>query len=337
MSTPAYEYRAYGLHVRSVVPLPFDPLPEPSKAAPSVPDVTVRLGAVPATLPADPGHVTHTNIWQARPGAFLMHVEGVARYLVTDGRDILIDPCGDDADDVTAFFTSSPFTALLQQRGVVTLHAAAVETDAGAILLLGRSGIGKSSLAAALVERGFALLADDVTGVVLDTEGRLLALPAFPCLRLWTDTLDTLHWRANAQAPVQRGVEKYWTRSPHRTCSTPLPIRAAFALAAHNGPDIAIEPVAPSSAFRLLWVNTHRKRAVDALGQRPSHFRIGTALARHVPVVLVTRPVYPFLLEALADRIAAYLHETGLADGADQLSAQRRDASCATESGRRIV
>ena len=83
MRSPGYEYRAYGLHVRSAVPLPFGSLPEPSKAAPSVPDVTVRLGAVPATLPAGPGHVTHTNIWQARPGAFLMHVEGVARYLVT--------------------------------------------------------------------------------------------------------------------------------------------------------------------------------------------------------------------------------------------------------------
>lgn len=314
----AYEYRAYGLHLRSAVPLPFHPLLGPSESAPSAPDVTVRLGTVPATLPADPDRVTHKDIWQARPGAFLIHVDGVARYLVTAGRDMLIEPCGGGADDVTAFFTSTPFTALLQQRGVVTLHAAAVETDAGAILLLGRSGMGKSSLAAALVERGFALLADDVTGVVLDADGRPLALPAFPRLRLWADALDMLHWRANAQAPVRRGEEKYWTRMPDRICSTSLPVRAAFVLAAHSGPDIVVEPVAPGPAFRLLWKNTHRKRMVDALGQRPTHFRIGTALARHVPVVQVTRPVYPFLLEALVDRIAAYLHETGLADGAEQ-------------------
>lgn len=318
MSNRAYAYRAYGLHLRSAVPLPFDPLPEPRESVPSEPDVTVRLGTVPATLPAGPGHVTHKDIWQARPGAFLMHVEGAAGYLVTDGRDMLIEPCGGGADDVTAFFTSSPFTALLQQRGVVTLHAASVATETGAILLLGGSGMGKSSLAAALVERGFALLADDVTGVVLDADGRPLALPAFPCLRLWADALDMLHWRANAQAPVRHGEEKYWTRAPHRTCSTPLPVRAAFVLAAHSGPDIAIEPVPRGSAFRLLWKNTHRKRVVDALGRRPAHFRIGTVLARHVPVVRVTRPVYPFLLEALADRIAAELHETELADGAEQ-------------------
>ena len=76
------DYHAYGLRLRSAVPLPFDPLPEPPASAP---DVTVRLGAVPETLPEGPGNTVHTALWQARPGAFLMHVEGVARYLATGG------------------------------------------------------------------------------------------------------------------------------------------------------------------------------------------------------------------------------------------------------------
>ena len=59
-------------------------------------DVTVRLGAVPRTLllPAGHGTVTRTRLWQARPGAFLIHIEGVARFLVTGGRDVLIEPFG---------------------------------------------------------------------------------------------------------------------------------------------------------------------------------------------------------------------------------------------------
>ena len=54
-----------------------------------------------------------------------MHVEGVARYLVTGGRDALIEPLGADAGGVGDFFPGTPFTALLQQRGVATLHAPA--------------------------------------------------------------------------------------------------------------------------------------------------------------------------------------------------------------------
>ena len=285
--------------------LPLDPLPELSASAP---DVTVRLGAVPETLPGGPGNAVHTALWQARPGAFLMHVEGVARYLATGGRDVLIEPLGAD-DGVAAFFVSSPLTVLLQQRGVATLHAAAVATGAGAVLLLGRSGIGKSSLAAALVERGYPLLADDVTGVMTDAGGRPVALPGFPRLRLWAHTLDQMRWWGRERSRVRQGTEKYWTPA-QRVCAVPLPVCAALVLGAPAyRPDIGIEPVPSGSAFWLLWNNTHRRRAMDAMGQRPAHFRAATAMTRRVPVARVTRPRHPFLLDMLADRVAAYLRE----------------------------
>ena len=302
MSAPAHEYRAYGLRVRSDIPLPFDLT---ARTALSEPDVTVRCGTVSATLPAGPDHVTSAHIWQARPGAFLLHIEGVARYLVTDGRDVLIEPLGGDAD-VVAFFVDTPLTVLLQQRGVVTLHAAAIATEAGAVLLLGRSGIGKSALAAALVERGSALLADDVTGVVPDAGGRPLALPAFPRQRLWAHTLDEMGWRSKVHAPLRCGMEKYWLRAS-RFCPTPLPVCAAFVLGSHNLPDISLELASPGTAFRMLSKYTHRKRAMQGSGQRPAHFRVITKMARHVPMTQVTRPAHPFLLEALADRVETHL------------------------------
>ena len=309
---PAHRYRAYGLRVRSDVVLPFDPAPEPATVPASEPsDVTVRLGAVPRTLPAGRGAVTRTRLWQARPGAFLIHVEGVARYLVTGGRDVLIEPLGGGDDDVATFFIGSPFPVLLQQRGVATLHAAAVATAAGAVLLLGPSGIGKSSLAAALAERGFPLLADDVTGVALDADHRPVALPAFARQRLWAHTLDRMRWRGRAQSRVRRGLEKYWIPA-QRACSSPMPVRAAFVLeSSHLHPGIGIEPLSCGSAFWALWNHTRRKRAMDAMGRRPAHFRAVTTMARRVPVALVTRPEHPFLLEALAERIEARLREAG--------------------------
>ena len=309
---PAHRYRAYGLRIHSDVVLPFDPAPESATVHASEPsDVTVRLGAVPRTLPAGHGAVSCTDLWQARPGAFLIHVEDVARYLVTGGRDVLIEPLGGGDDDVAAFFTGSPLPVLLQQRGVATLHAAAVATGAGAVLLLGASGIGKSSLAAALVERGFPLLADDVTGVALDAGHRPVALPAFARQRLWAHTLDRMRWRGRAQSRVRRGLEKYWMPA-QRVCIEPLPVRAAFVLeSSHLHPGIGIGPLPSGDAFWALWSHTHRKRAMDAMGRRPAHFRTVTAMARRVPVARVTRPEHPFLLEALAERIEAHLREAG--------------------------
>ena len=98
-----------------------------------------------------------------------------------------------------------------------------------------------------------------------------------------------------------------------RACAAPLPVCAAFVLTAANHPDVGIEPVPPGDAFWLLEAYTHRKRAMDAMGQRPAHFRTVIALARRVPVARVTRPRHPFLLDALADRVAAHLHDAGSA------------------------
>ena len=301
MSGPAHWYSACSLRVRSDVPLPFDPLPD---FAASEPDVAVRLGPVPETLPAgNGGRITRTDLWQARPGAFLMHVEGVARFLVTGGRDVLIEPLGGGDDDVAAFFASSPFTALLQQRGLLTLHSAAVATGNGAVLLLGASGSGKSSLAAALTERGFPLLADDVTGVALDADHRPVALPAFARQRLWAHTLDRMRWRGRALSPVRRNLDKYWMPA-QRACSSPLPVHTAFVL--ETDPcrtPIGITPLTSADAFQALWHHTHRKRAVDAMGQRPAHFRTAVAMARCAPVARVTRSERPFCLEVLAEHV----------------------------------
>ena len=306
MTVPAYGYRAYGLRIRSAVALPFD---SPPGSAASEPDVVVRLGGVPATLPAG-GEPIRIARWQARPGAFRMHMDDLARCLVVRGRDILIEPLGDGDGDFAGFFVRSPFTVLLQQRGVLTLHAAAVEIGAGAALLLDPSGAGKSSLAAALVERGCSLLADDLTGVALDAGERPVALPGFSHQRLEAHTLDRMRWRRRAQSRVGRGVEKYWTPAP-RVCAEPLPVCAVFVLEADDRPDVGIEPLPPGRAFRALWEHTRRRRVMHAMGRRLAHFRAVTAMVRHVPVARVVRPRHPFLLEALAERIETHLHAAG--------------------------
>ena len=202
-------YRAHGLRIRSALALPFDPLSD-TEATEGTADVTVRFGPVPGTLPAGAGRLVRTDMWQARPGVFLMQMEGVARYLIADGRDVRIEPLGGGHADIASFLVGM-WAVLLQQRGVATLHAAAVRTPAGAVLLLGRSGSGKSSLAAALVERGHALLADDVTGLML-RDGQVVALPSFASMRLWKQTLGqrSAHFRVAAAMARQAPMSQAW-------------------------------------------------------------------------------------------------------------------------------
>lgn len=55
------------------------------------------------------------------------------------------------------------------------IHATSVAIRGRAVLILGKSGAGKSDLALRLIDRGAVLVADDCTQLRHDAEGRLLA------------------------------------------------------------------------------------------------------------------------------------------------------------------
>ena len=329
-----YDYRAYGLRIRSAVPLPFDPLPEPGASEPPAfePDVTVRLGAVPETLPGGPaGHSLFPPHWQARPGAFLM------QWRTSPG--IWSPAAGTCSSSRSAQTMAASPTSSRAPRSPPCSNSAAWPPCTP--LLLGRSGIGKSSLAAALVERGWPLLADDVTGVVPGAGGHPagghpMALPGFSRQRLCADTLDEMGWRGRARSRVRDGMEKYWTPA-QRTCTDPLPVRAVFVLAVADCPDVGIDPVPPNLAFRVLRHNTHRRRAMEAMGQRDAHFRALAAMVRHVPVAWVARPRRSFTLGALADRIEAHLRRTGSAAGARAASIRSPGSATPPGGGRAVA
>ena len=301
-----YHYIAYGLRIRSQVAMRHLPTPPRRHTTGSKVDVTVRKGSVPKTLPAPAAKL---GAWEASPGTFLLTVAKVANYLVTGGREILIESLPGASDStVDAFLGSSVWTALLQQRGIaLTLHASAIECG-GAALFSGRSGIGKSTLLAALVKRGHTMLADDVSGVVLNDDGLPEALPGFPRLRLWADSLDAMELRPSALWKVRPELGKYLV-PVNRFHATPTLVRTVYFLSSHNLRTIKLETISALAAFKHLYRYTHGERFLDGNGQRTLHFHHCTAMTRNVRFVRVVRPRHPYLLDELADRITADLLE----------------------------
>ena len=305
------DYVVDGLRVRSSVPLRFA---VPCMRAPSpAPDVTVRFGAVPAALrvPAEERQRLGDRMrmeWEAAPGVLLLHVRGVARYLATEGRDVLVEPCGGDDREIDEHLADKVWTAVLLQRGIFSLHASAVAFEVGAALFLGPSGAGKSSLLGALLKRGHAMLADDVVGVAPGVDSRFFALPAQPRLRLCADMLDALGWRGEALGQAGRsGKHPVPVRRFH---ASPLPICVLFLLDSHHRNDIEISTLQGGEAFEALRRCTWRNRLTKGLGGRRKQFRAVAAMVRQAPVARVARPAHPFRLDALADRIEAHVRET---------------------------
>ena len=130
MSADPEYYTAYGLSIRSEVALPCQPV---SPAA--EPDLPIRFGALPALLDAS---ADLHGLWQSMPGRSLFNVHGVARFPVKDGREIVVESGHGSLSAARTFLLGSVLAACLQQRGIVTLHASAIATDAGAVTVCRR-------------------------------------------------------------------------------------------------------------------------------------------------------------------------------------------------------
>jgi hypothetical protein len=84
-----------------------------------------------------------------------------------------------DADDaaVVDYYHRVALPTMLQAYGALSLHAAAVGDERGAILVGGDSLVGKSTLAYGLDKRGWRLWADDTSVLEPTPQWRLIALP----------------------------------------------------------------------------------------------------------------------------------------------------------------
>jgi hypothetical protein len=96
-----------------------------------------------------------------------------------------------------------PFAAAV--RGLEVLHAGAVVVNARAVVLLGPSGAGKTTLALALAELGAGFLADDVVAIEADG-GRLLAHPGSPVAAVGRGPEERLVRIETARAPAPLGA-----------------------------------------------------------------------------------------------------------------------------------
>lgn len=289
------DYFAYGLNIESELSLP-ELFPGTSES----PDVHIRYGKVPSSL----SNQSYKNLtWEAVPGKFIIHIHKIAKYFVQDGQDIIIERFPHSSDeDVRTFLLGSPLGALLYQRGLFVLHASAIQTQHGAVLFTGRSGSGKSTLTSAFLQRGYAMLSDDISGIDLHTERSPRVLPAIPQTKLWPDVVSKLDINQSGLKCMRKGMDKL--QMPiEGYCRQALPIFAVYVLTSHNQPALKIEPVSNNNQFTWLIKNTYRKRIMYGLGLQTHHFKNVAALVDVAKVFQVSRPDKPFLLNKLVTGI----------------------------------
>ena len=265
-------YRAYGLTVESDLALPG--LREASPGTPA--DVRVER----RRLEADELQSTEDG---QRIGA-LFH--DVARFLLVDGERVTVDVRRDDVgeDVIEARLLGEIFAGLLRQRGLLVLHACAVARDGRAVAFVGESGWGKSTLAEAFCQRGYALLTDDVMGVAFDEDGRPLVVPSYPQIRLRADSAAHLVPDGAGLVDISRNGPKK-ARPDREVPDAPVPLQALYLLESEYRDRAAVVPVPPATALVALVSHTRARTLIhtNAPELLADHLRQCSALVRAVP------------------------------------------------------
>ena len=202
---------------------------------------------------------------------------------------------------------------VLNYKGKEVLHGTAVVTPWGACAFVGPTGAGKSTLAASFLSAGYSVLADDC--LVLDERaGTIVAIPAYPGLRLWDDAIVALFGVTESCAPVAHYTSKQrftaaLSTIPFRSSTIPLAavyvLGTSHAVSTHQGATPLISHIAERDALMTLLSLAFK---LDILDHRmlTREFDFLHRLVTQIPIRHLT---LPHSFAALPAVQAAVLHD----------------------------
>lgn len=184
----------------------------------------------------------HARLYAHRDGWRIV-VDDTGTFELGRSNVVLVQPRADAWEDFVRAHLLGRVLATLQYRdGLLPLHGSAVATAEGTVAFLGPKGVGKTSLAAALVQAGAPLVTDDTLPVEPSTPP--LAWPGVRTLRV----------RDDARAQLALGSDGERTREGKLAMAVaaadvdgPRPLAAIFLLA--PSPEVSREAAAIRTPF----------------------------------------------------------------------------------------
>jgi hypothetical protein len=216
-----------------------------------------------------------------------------------DGAEFLIDGSGSriwcrwrsgaSIHNVVTYLYGPVMGLLLRLHGVVCLHASVVSIEDRAVGFVGPGGAGKSTLAAALSQRGYPILADDILAL-RQSDGVIEALPAYPGLRLWPESVAALFGSPEALPRITAGWDKrHLQLASGRFETNRRPLAAIYFLSRSDDcPDQRVECMQGAERLRCLIANTYAYDIFDA-EMRAYEFSLLSQLAGTVPLRSLSR------------------------------------------------
>ncbi len=189
----------------------------------------------------------------------------------------------------------------LERQGVPCIHGNALAYGDKAVAIIAPSQTGKTTLSAALMQVGFALMSDDMMALHRQAE-QWQIYPGWPNLRMWPDSLAQFESREGLRLKPLPKVHGKFNKcrlniaaiKPEYFCESKKPLHALYLLN-REAPDNAqtkckISRLKPAQGLMQLLKNSMLADAYRVMGIEENRLEILSPLLQQVPIYTVNYP-----------------------------------------------
>mgnify|MGYP002780364031 CR=1 FL=1 len=289
-----HQYVVYGLGVHTEIPLWGDVVADCRR------DVTVRWRR-DSSMPEE--RFEEPRIDTDRADHFQFSWSDFGSLSIHSGTEIVVETApGAEFNTLRHLVGSLGIGMVLHQRRILTLHASAVEIGDRAVAIAGPKGTGKSTLSAALQNRGHRLLSDDIAALTVPPDAPPQVRPGTASINLWPDSALATGHDPSALPRIWSDVPKVVGHSPATVDRRPVSLGAVIILT-RDGADLQPRRLQGVEALAQMISQSHALRWVRDRQCLPWHLEQCRSVLLHVPMFRMGRGGSLDTLSELAQRV----------------------------------
>lgn len=253
-----------------------------------------------------------TEFYRSGDG-YLLRFPDLADFEVSaDGTEVVAHPAeGTDEITVEHLYINQLVPLALSRQGRPAFHASAVTVPGGAVAFLGKTGMGKSTLAASFALQDAEFLTDDALLIEETTDG-CLALPSHASVRLWEDSVEALVGDDIPKAHAISYTDKARLLAGDALAysADPQPLLAAFVLEREDVAAVDIRTLTGLDRY-MAWVGNSFLLDIEDHDLLARHFEWTHRISGSVPTFALDYPRDYGILPNVRDAVRRHIASNG--------------------------